>query len=57
LRFYRKITNGGILVYNENDSEVKRVAEAQLTIRKLPQHTQLWVENGYFARNSEGYAY
>jgi UDP-N-acetylmuramate: L-alanyl-gamma-D-glutamyl-meso-diaminopimelate ligase len=28
LRFLSKITNGGGIVYNENDSEVKRVAEA-----------------------------
>ncbi len=35
--FIKKITNGGILVYNEEDSEVKRVAEAALNpIRKMP---------------------
>ncbi len=35
--FINKITNGGILVYNEEDSEVRRVAEAALNpIRKIP---------------------
>ncbi len=35
--FIQKITNGGILVYNEEDSEVKRVAEAATNpIRKMP---------------------
>ena len=38
--FIKMITNGGILVYNEEDSEVKRVAEAALNpIRKLPYST------------------
>jgi UDP-N-acetylmuramate: L-alanyl-gamma-D-glutamyl-meso-diaminopimelate ligase len=38
--FIQKITNGGILVYNEDDSEVKRVAEAATNpIRKLPYTT------------------
>lgn len=38
--FIAKITNGGILVYNENDPEVKRVAEAATNpIRKIPYHT------------------
>lgn len=38
--FIEKITNGGILVYNENDLEVKRVAEAATNpIRKLAYHT------------------
>lgn len=38
--FIAKITNGGILVYNENDSEVKRVAEAATNpIRKIPYST------------------
>ena len=37
--FIAKITNGGILVYNEEDPEVKRVAEAALNpIRKMPYH-------------------
>jgi len=46
--FIRKITNGGILVYNENDPEVKRVAEAATNpIRKLAYSTpQYSVENG-----------
>jgi UDP-N-acetylmuramate: L-alanyl-gamma-D-glutamyl-meso-diaminopimelate ligase len=34
--FIGKITNGGILVYNEDDAEVKRVSEAATNpIRKL----------------------
>ena len=38
--FIGKITNGGILVYNENDPEVKRVSEAATNpIRKLPYFT------------------
>jgi UDP-N-acetylmuramate: L-alanyl-gamma-D-glutamyl-meso-diaminopimelate ligase len=38
--FIQKITNGGILVYNEEDQEVKRVAEAALNpIRKIPYST------------------
>ncbi|MFL9836595.1 Mur ligase family protein [Flavobacterium sp. ST-75] len=46
--FIEKITNGGILVYNENDPEVKRVAEAASNpIRKLPYHTPYYsVEDG-----------
>ena len=46
--FISKITNGGILVYNEDDSEVKRVAEAATNpIRKLPYSTPKYkVENG-----------
>ena len=46
--FISKITNGGILVYNEDDSEVKRVAEAAINpIRKLPYSTPEYkVENG-----------
>lgn len=46
--FISKITNGGILVYNENDPEVKRVAEAATNpIRKIAYHTpQYSVENG-----------
>ncbi|MFY0482084.1 UDP-N-acetylmuramate--L-alanine ligase [Flavobacterium sp. PLA-1-15] len=46
--FIEKITNGGILVYNEDDSEVKRVAEnATNPIRKLPYSTPKYtVENG-----------
>lgn len=46
--FIQKITNGGILVYNENDPEVKRVAEeATNPIRKIPYHTPDYtVENG-----------
>jgi len=46
--FIQKITNGGILVYNEDDSEVKRVAEAAINpIRKLPYSTPRYtVENG-----------
>jgi UDP-N-acetylmuramate: L-alanyl-gamma-D-glutamyl-meso-diaminopimelate ligase len=46
--FIQKITNGGILVYNEEDSEVKRVAEAASNpIRKLAYHTPKYtVEDG-----------
>ncbi len=46
--FIQKITNGGILVYNENDPEVKRVAEAATNpIRKIPYKTPNYsVENG-----------
>ncbi len=46
--FIQKITNGGILVYNENDPEVKRVAEkADNPIRKIPYHTPEYsVQNG-----------
>jgi UDP-N-acetylmuramate: L-alanyl-gamma-D-glutamyl-meso-diaminopimelate ligase len=46
--FIEKLTNGGILVYNDNDSEVKRVAEAATNpIRKLPYQTPNYrVENG-----------
>lgn len=46
--FIQKITNGGILVYNEDDPEVKRVAEASANpIRKLPYSTPKYsVENG-----------
>ena len=46
--FIKKITNGGILVYNEDDPEVKRVAEAATNpIRKLPYHTPKYtVEDG-----------
>ena len=46
--FIKLITNGGILVYNEDDAEVKRVAEAATNpIRKLPYSTPNYsVENG-----------
>ncbi|TPD69919.1 UDP-N-acetylmuramate--L-alanine ligase [Flavobacterium microcysteis] len=46
--FIQKITNGGILVYNEDDSEVKRVAEAATNpIRKIAYSTPSYsVENG-----------
>jgi UDP-N-acetylmuramate: L-alanyl-gamma-D-glutamyl-meso-diaminopimelate ligase len=46
--FIQLITNGGILVYNEDDSEVKRVAEAATNpIRKLSYSTPKYkVENG-----------
>ncbi|MFN0189636.1 MAG: UDP-N-acetylmuramate--L-alanine ligase [Bacteroidia bacterium] len=38
--FIEKITNGGILVYNEDDSEVKRVSESATNpIRKIPYST------------------
>lgn len=46
--FINKITNGGILVYNEDDADVKKVAEAATNpIRKLPYSTPKYtVENG-----------
>lgn len=46
--FIQKITDGGILVYNENDPEVKRVAEAATNpIRKIGYSTPSYsVENG-----------
>ncbi len=46
--FIQRITNGGILVYNENDPEVKRVAEAATNpIRKIPYTTPNYkVANG-----------
>lgn len=38
--FIKLITNGGILIYNEDDAEVRRVAEAATNpIRKLPYTT------------------
>lgn len=45
--FIQKITNGGILVYNEDDAEVKRVAEASTNpIRRIPYSTPKYsVEN------------
>lgn len=46
--FIQKITNGGILIYNEADPEVKRVAEAATNpIRKIAYNTpEYTVENG-----------
>lgn len=46
--FIQKITNGGILVYNENDPEVKRISEASTNpIRRIPYSTPEYkVENG-----------
>ncbi|PDS25057.1 UDP-N-acetylmuramate--L-alanine ligase [Flavobacterium branchiophilum] len=46
--FIEKITNGGILVYNEEDAEVKRIAENTThPIRKIPYNTPNYVvENG-----------
>lgn len=46
--FIKLITNGGMLVYNENDPEVKRVAEAATNpIRKMPYSTPNYsVKNG-----------
>ena len=46
--FIEMITKGGILVYNEEDSEVKKVAESATNpIRKLPYTTPKYtVENG-----------
>lgn len=46
--FIQQITNGGILVYNEDDAEVKRVVEASTNpIRKIPYNTPEYsVEDG-----------
>ncbi|GGB71350.1 peptidoglycan synthetase [Flavobacterium suaedae] len=46
--FIQQITNGGILVYNEDDAEVKRVVEASTNpIRKIPYNTpEYTVEDG-----------
>ncbi len=46
--FISKITNGGILVYNEEDPEVKRISEAAVNpIRKMAYQTPNYrVENG-----------
>lgn len=46
--FIQKITNGGILVYNEDDSEVKRIVEAATNpIRKLAYSTPVYtVQDG-----------
>jgi len=46
--FIRKITNGGILVYNSDDPEVRKVSEAATNpIRKIPYETpEYTVENG-----------
>lgn len=55
--FINKITNGGILVYNQDDPEVKRVAEtATNPIRKIAYQTpQYTVENGVtLLETSEG---
>lgn len=44
--FIQKITNGGILVYNDEDSEVRRVAEAATNpIRKIPYSTPKYEVN------------
>ena len=44
--FVQKITNGGILVYNEEDSEVKRLAEASTNpIRRIPYNTPKYTVN------------
>ncbi|QYS89554.1 UDP-N-acetylmuramate--L-alanine ligase [Flavobacterium davisii] len=52
--FIKKITNGGILIYNENDLEVKEVAEkAENPIRKIPYSTpEYTVENGITLLNT-----
>jgi UDP-N-acetylmuramate: L-alanyl-gamma-D-glutamyl-meso-diaminopimelate ligase len=46
--FLSEITNGGTIVYNTEDSEVKRVVETSTaTIKKVPYHTpEYTVENG-----------
>ncbi|MCO6164312.1 UDP-N-acetylmuramate--L-alanine ligase [Flavobacterium sp. NRK F7] len=52
--FTNQITNGGILVYNEEDATVKQVAEeAQSPIRKIPYQTPDYVvENGMTLLNT-----
>ena len=52
--FIKMITNGGILVYNEDDIEVKRVAELAINpIRKLSYTTPNYsVENGITLLNT-----
>lgn len=52
--FTNQITNGGILVYNEEDTIVKQVAEeAQNPIRKIPYQTPDYVvENGMTLLNT-----
>ncbi|HRZ73621.1 MAG TPA: Mur ligase family protein [Flavobacterium sp.] len=55
--FVNQITKGGILVYNEEDETVKKVAEETTnTIRKLPYQTPTYsVENGTtYLDTSEG---
>lgn len=55
--FIKMITNGGILIYNEDDLEVKKVCEAAANpIRKLPYFTPNYkVENGItLLETSEG---
>src|SRR5690606_13223183 len=46
--FVSKITNGGILIYNNDDPEVARVAQSAVNpIRKIPYETPEYkVENG-----------
>lgn len=46
--FLNQITNGGAIIYNEEDPEVKRVVEASTSlIKKYPYQTPLYeVENG-----------
>lgn len=56
--FVDQITKGGILVYNEEDTTVKKVAEAsQNTIRRLPYQTPIYqVVNGQtLLETSEGW--
>ena len=55
--FMKSIINGGVLLYNEEDDEVKKLVEAlDHPIRKLPYNTpEYHVENGQtFLHTSEG---
>jgi len=55
--FISQITNGGILVYNEEDKDLKRIAENTTNpIRKIPYGTpEYFVENGMtFLETPEG---
>ncbi len=57
-KFISLITNGGILVYNDNDPEVKKIAENAINpIRKIAYKTPVYkVENGItLLETPEGY--
>jgi UDP-N-acetylmuramate: L-alanyl-gamma-D-glutamyl-meso-diaminopimelate ligase len=46
LRFCRKNYRGGILVYNEDDAEVKRVSEAATNPTRRLYYSNYKVDNG-----------
>jgi UDP-N-acetylmuramate: L-alanyl-gamma-D-glutamyl-meso-diaminopimelate ligase len=53
--FIGKITNGGILVYNEDDAEVKRVSKLQQTqFENYYQYSKYTVSDGVTLGNPEG---